>query len=216
MPGINFVDLTNRPDLDSRIKSAFHFFANVTVPAAVAGEPPPVALELNAEGWKTPVIASNPNAFYLGCTTEGWNITNEEQTEEQRCDEQVDPESIITTSRTLAIEGNLLGVEDPTILTQLYGMTRWDNQPADTNVHLGANPSGAKPSMPVIALYQLERPNAPGTFRFGYFLFPNCEQTATYPAGRFSRTQRLTCPVRFVAKGFGGYGGRPYTKYLEE
>ena len=213
MAGINFVDNTNRPLLDDRIKSAYHVFVNVAIPAAVAGVPPAIALETNAEGWKTPVIATNPNAVYLACTTEGWDLALEKQTTDDFCDEQVDPESTTTTSRKLTIAGNLLGVLDQKLLTTLYGLTRWSVD-GDTFEHLGDPGDVTNPIMSVLAVWR--RQITGGAYKYGYFFFPNTEQTASYPTGKLSSKQRVVAPVSFVAKGYAGYGGRSYTKWFEE
>ena len=212
MPGINFVDLTGRPLLDDRIKSAYHVFVNVSIPAAVAGVPPPIALETNAEGWKTPVIASHPNAVYLACTTEGWDLALDKQTQDEFCDEQVDPESTTTTSRKLTIAGSLLGVLDEKILTTLYGATAW-HAPGDTFQHLADAGDVSNPTMPVLAVW---RRLVGATYKYGYYFFPNCEQTASYPTGKLSSKQRVIAPASFTAKGYAGYGGRSWTRWFEE
>lgn len=211
MPGIDFVAAA-RPLLDDRVKSAFQVFVNVAIPAAVAGVPPAIVLETNAEGWKTPVIASNPNAVYLGCSTEGWDLALDKQTQDEFCDEQVDPESTTTTSRKLTIAGNLLGVLDEKILTTLYGLTKW-HVDSDTFQHYGDAGDVTNPTMSVLAVW---RRLVGGTYKYGYFFFPNAEQTAAYPTGKLSSKQRILAPVSFTAKGYPGYGGRSYTKYFEE
>ncbi len=212
MPGINFVDNTGRPFLDARIKSAYHVFVNVNIPAAVAGVPPPIALEANNEGWKTPVIASHPNAVYLACTKEGWDLTLDKQTQEEFCDEAVDPESTTTTSRKLTVVGSLLGVLDEKILTTLYGLTPF-HAAGDTFQHFGDPGDVNNPTMPVLAIWR----RLVGTsYKYGYFFFPNCEQTASYPTGKLSSKERVLAPASFVAKAYAGYGGRSYTKWFEE
>ena len=56
----------------------------------------------------------------------------------------------------------------------------------------------------------------PDVFKYGYFLFPNCEQTASYPGGKLSSKERLVAPIKLLAKGYTDYGGRAFTKWFEE
>ncbi len=214
MAGINFVDNTNRPFLDTRIKSAYQIFIKVAVPAAVAGVPPPLVLETNAEGWKTPTITTNPNAVYLACSKAGLDIATAVQSTDEFCDEKVDPESTLITSRKITVKGEYLGVLDEKLLLALYGMTAF-HAPGDTFQHFGDAGAISPPVMSVLALWRRDGAT-PGTFKYGYFFFPNCEQIATYPGGKFTSKERVTLPVEFVAKGYDGYGGRAFTKYFEE
>lgn len=211
MAGHNFVSST-RPRLDDRVKSAWHAFVNVNIPVAVSGEPPPVTLALNAEGWKTPDITENPNAIYLGCSTDGLTITPEITKEDQFCDEQVDPESTVITARKIKIAGNYLGVLDEKLLTALYGLTVW-HAPSDTFEHYGDNINGGAVQANLIVVFQRE---VAGVEKYGYILFPNTEQSASFPSGKFSRKSRLEAPVEFTAKGYPGYGGKAFTKYFEK
>lgn len=214
MAGLNFVDNTNRPRLDDRVKSAWHVFVNVAIPAATAGVAPPITLEVNAEGWKTPVIADNPNAVYLGCSTEGLTLNMDKQTQDDFCDESPDPESTTTTSRKLSIAGNYLGVLDEKLLKTLYGLKDWA-QPSDTFQHLADAGDVSNPVMSVIAISR--RPGATaGTYKYEYIFFPSCEQTAAFPTGKLSSKERMTAPVNFVAKAYAAYGGSSFTEWIEE
>lgn len=209
MAGIDFTG----ENLAERIKSAYMMFVNVAIPAAVAGIPPAIALAANSGGWKTPVIADNPNAFWLGCTTAGWDIALDEQIQEDFCDEFPDPESTTITSRKLTVSGSALGVLSPKILKTLYGLPEFSVD-GDAFRHFGASTSVSKPTCNALLIYRRE--TAPDVFKYGYFFFPNCEQTGAYPGGKLSSKERLVAPIKLLAKGYTPYGGKPYTKYFEE
>jgi hypothetical protein len=186
---------------------------NPAVPAAVAGVPPPIALEANAQGWHTPKAADNPNAVYLGCTKEGWNLSADVKTTDQFCDESPDPESTTVDSRTISIEGSILGVFDEKILEQLYGFNKVSVN-TDSFLHFLDPALVVAPEMSVLVLNRREV--SAGVYKYGYILFPNCQQTASFPGGKFSSKERVVAPAKFVASGYAGYGGAAFTVWYEK
>ncbi|HWQ32543.1 MAG TPA: hypothetical protein VNQ79_06650 [Blastocatellia bacterium] len=208
MPGISLRDVN--PEI---IKSSWLAFIGCNVPALDAGgKPGKITLAADAaSGWKTPDASENPNAFFLGATSKGWQGQGQTQTSQEFCDEFTAPIATTKDSESFIYEADLMSVLNEKILTTVYGLEAL-HQVADAFQHYRV-PSNA--DSPEMSFLLLTRRLVSGTYKYAYLFAPTSKQTASFGQGNYTRTESFKSKLRMEFQLYSAWG-TTHTIWYEE
>lgn len=208
MAGITLRDVA--PEI---IKSSWLAFINCAVPALDGGgKPGKITLASDAaSGWKTPDATENPNAFFLGATSKGWQGQGQTQTSQEFVDEFTAPISTTKDSETFIYEADLVSVLNENILTKVYGLEAL-HVLADTFQHYRLPSNSDSPS---VSFLLLTRRLVSGTYKYAYLFAPSSKQTASFGQGNYTRTESFKSKLRMEFQLYATWA-TTHTIYYEE
>lgn len=208
MPGITLGNATSEI-----IKSPWLAFAGCAIPALVGGNPGRVTLALDsASGWKTPDATENPNAFFIGCTSKGWQGQGQGNVEQEFCDEFTTPIFITKDQTQFVYEADLLSIWNEVNLTALFGLEALHTGP-DAFRHFRLPAGGDAPE---VSFLLVTRRLVSSVYKYKYIFAPRAKQTASFGEGNFTRAEAFKNKVRMEFQGYETWGGVPFTVYEEE
>lgn len=195
------------------IKSSWLSFFNCAVPALDGnGKPGLITLSPDAaSGWKTPDATQNPNAFFGGCTSKGWQGQGQTQTSQEFCDEFTAPIATSKDSESFIYEADLISVLNEKILTQVYGLEAL-HQVADAFQHYRV-PSGA--DSPSMSFLLVTRRLVSGTYKYAYLFAPLAKQTASFGQGNYTRTESFKSKLKMEFQLYSAWA-TTHTIWYEE
>jgi len=194
------------------IKSPWLAFIGCAVPPLSSGKPGRITLATDAaSGWNTPDATENPNGFFLGCTSKGWQGSGSNKTTQDFCDEFTTPLNTSIDEQTYVYEADLLSVINEKTLTTVFGLEAL-HVGSDAFLHF-RQPSS--PTTPQMTFLLLGRRLVGGVYKYTYVFAPLAQQTASFGQGNYTRTEMLKTKIRMEFQLYSAWA-TPYTFYTEE